>query len=149
MTQVVSEQAFTLESSIDLTRPDAKLFTQPDTNAGRTDMSEYALYRSKTQLNLPSTTGARDYRAACCDERFSRDVVSKSAFPLKKRIDLNLMDPITGLLSPAGESFLKVRQRMQSFGKSRLEPQIIVPQNVNSIRTNPEAIDELKYTLAL
>ena len=58
MAQVVAESALTLESSMNLTRPDGKLFLSPDTNAGETDATQFAYERSRTQLNVPTTTGA-------------------------------------------------------------------------------------------
>jgi hypothetical protein len=144
MAQIVSEQPLTLENSVGLTRPDAKLFTQPDTNSGRTDISQYSFSRSQTQLNLPTSSGPTNYKVSCCDRNVNSRGHAKSAFPSKKKIEMSVLDPITGFLSPAGENLLRVQHRMPSFGNSRLVPQNIVPQSINSIRTQPESIDELK-----
>lgn len=147
MTQVVSELPYTLESSMNLTRPDAKLFVRPDTNEGETEISQCALYRSRTQLNLPKSNGPPDYAVECCNDKFAKNVVTRSALLARgtNKFDLNVIDPITGFLSSSGESLLNVRERMTSFGKVRLEPQNLIPQNINSIRIQPCAIDELKY----
>lgn len=150
MAQVVSELPLTLENSTTLTRPDARLFTTMNSNTGETSITQYTLERSRTQMNFPSTGGPRDYRVSCCENNSNnnpaRYFAAKSASHAKnRRIELNLIDPITGFLSPAGESLVRIQTRMPSFGKSRVEPQCVVPQLADTIRTQPEAIDELKY----
>jgi len=138
MAQIVSELPLTLESSMSLTRPDAKLFNQPDSNVGETDIAQYNYQRSRTQLNFPTASGPKNYHVTCCENNLTSFAKSK------KRIEMNVIDPITGFLSPAGESLLRVQNKMSSFGKARLEPQCLVPEKSNSIRSQPEAIEELK-----
>lgn len=148
MAQVVSELPYTLESSTHLTRPDVKLFLQPDSNAGETDITQYNYRRSRTHLNIPMSCAPTNYNVTCCDANFSSNQHLKS-LGSKKRTEVQLVDPITGFLSAAGESMLRtgVRANMSSFGNSRLEPQNLIPHNADSIRTQPEAIDELKYEI--
>lgn len=147
MAQVVAEMPLTLENSTNLTRPNSRLFTTMNSNTGETSITEYTLERSRTQMNFPTASGPREYHVSCCDNNQSRRVMTAKtgeSSASKKRIELNIIDPITGFLSPAGESLLRIKTRMPSFGKARLEPQCLLPQESNTIRTQPESIDELK-----
>lgn len=143
MTQVVSNQQFTPESSTNLTRPHFNAFLSPDTNIGDTNITEYKKMQDYNHLHIPARTTSPEYDVDCCDEKFN----NTEAMPIsvKKRTDLRIIDPITGFISPAGEVLThKTKHGLPTFGKSRIEPQTTIPSNTHSIRTNKEAIDELK-----
>jgi len=141
MAQVVSNQAYTLESSAQLTRPHFRTFLQPDTNVGHTDATEYKEKTHIDQLNVPNVTGAPSYAVDCCDHKKPALNLTLSA---KKKGDNKIVDPITGFISTAGEVYLNSNKFMSSFGKARVGPHTTIPQHVHSVRVNPEAIDELK-----
>lgn len=145
MAQVVSEWRYTPESSIQMTRPEFKTLLVPDTNVGETDVTAYNEARSRQQLHVPNVSGQLNYDVNCCENKsFSAPAPGRAASS-KKRVDIQILDPITGFLSTAGEAVLQTGKcNMPSFGKARLEPQNLTPQNAHSIRVQPEAIDELK-----
>ena len=68
----------------------------------------------------------------------------------RKPYEMGIVDPVSGFLSPAGEVLLNTGKTiMKSMGKQIKEPQTIIPKNINSIRDNPEAIDEIRYIIIL
>lgn len=92
---------------------------------------------------MPTATGMLNYETKCCDNQI------ESAVPLatnnKKLHNMTIMDPITGMISPAGEVYCNTNKYgLPTFGKARVEPQTTIPQNVNSLRPINQAINELK-----
>ena len=143
MAQVVSPQQYTLENSTLLTRPDLKTFLRPDTNSGSTDVTHYKDTINYGRLHVPTATGPLNYNVNCCDTKSRTPGAPNSG---KKRIELRIVDPITSFISPAGEVFVNSNKYgLPTFGKSRIEPQTTVPQELHSIRSREEAINELKY----
>lgn len=142
MAEVISDQKYTLENSTKLTRPSLKLFLQPDTNAGATDIVSFNEKQARLRLHVPSATGAPDYSVTCCTP--NAKYVSKGEV-LKKINTLTVIDPISNFISPSGEVLLcTAKYGLPTFGNSRKEPQTTVPQLINSIRQHPDAINELK-----
>lgn len=142
MADVIADQKYTIENSNHLTRPGLKLFLQPDTNQGETNIVSFNEKQNHLKLHVPSATGAPSYAVNCCTNKL--ETVSKGEV-LKKINTLRVMDPITGFISASGEVLLCTNKYgLPTFGNSRKEPHTTVPQNVNSIRTQNEAIDELK-----
>lgn len=146
MTQVVSNKPYTLESSIQLTRPDFKSYLQPDTNVGQTDITTYNELKRIGDFHIPSTTGALDYQVKCCDSNARFNLNYYVPANIVRNKGAHIYDPLSNFISPAGEILLNTGRHIPSLGKSRKEPQTTVPQNINSIRTNPNAIDEIKRT---
>lgn len=143
MTQVVSETPYALESSMQLSRPEFKSFLEPDSNIGKTDVTEYNALKNYNQLHVPKSTGPLDYTVTCCDNNLA--VSAPMPIMTKRRTENRILDPCSGFISPAGEALLNTgRNGMRSMGKVKIEPQTMIPQNVHSIRTRTEAIDELK-----
>jgi hypothetical protein len=146
MTQVVSDQTHTLTNSLKLTRPHTCAFFRPDTNIGQTDITAAKNKKFLHSLHVPTLTGAPDYTIECCDSNESN--VDHSFTPTnKKKVDIKILDPLTGFISSAGEVLINNRQnngQMISMGKSKKEPQQLSPENNHSIRIQPESIDELK-----
>lgn len=143
MAQVIAEAPYILESSSQLPRPDFKTFLQPDTNVGETEVTQYKNEKSFKELHLPNASGPLNYEVNCCDNNF----LINAPIPImnKKRHEFKILDPTSGLISPAGEVFLRSEKTtLRNFGKARVEPQTTIPQSIHSIRTQPEAINELK-----
>lgn len=139
----VSDQKYTIENSTYMTRPGLKAFLQPDTNTGPTDVTHFNEKTDYLKQHVPTATGTPNYEQTCCE------VKTDTAVPIstnpKKLHNLTVMDPITGLVSAAGEVFCNSGQyTIPTFGKKRLEPQCTLPQNVESLRTHPAAINELR-----
>jgi len=142
MAQVVSQHHFTLESSSQLTRPDLKTFFQPDTNTGGTSMHQYKEAQRIRQLHIPTATGSPNFTTKCCEKDENSVSHIKS---VKKQVDLETLDTISGFVSAAGEMINNNSKiYMQSFGKARIEPQTTIPQTINSIRARTEAIQEIR-----
>jgi hypothetical protein len=138
----VSDQKYTTENSTHMTRPGLKTFLQPDTNSGPTDVTHFNEKTDYLKQHVPTATGTPAYDNSCCDAK--ADAAPLSSNP-KKLHSLTLMDPITGMVSAAGEVFCNSGQyTLPTFGKRRTEPQCIVPQNVESLRSHPAAIAELR-----
>lgn len=145
MAQVVSDQKYTLPSSIKLTRPDLKAFLRPDTNAGETDITQFKEQLRSRQLHIPNSTGPPDYKVTCCD---NNNVVNSGQLPItsKKHKEYKILDPLTGFVSCAGEVLINSGSygTIPSMGNSKIEPQTTVPQNIHSIRNRKEAIPEIQ-----
>lgn len=143
MAQVVAQNPYTLENSTQLTRPDFQAFLQPDTNAGGTSMTQYVERERERKLHIPNNTGAPNFSINTYVP--SHQNVSEPVFKAKPN-DINMLDTISSFISPAGE-FLSQSGKIhiKSFGKSKIEPQTIIPQNIHSIRGQPEAIDEIRF----
>lgn len=147
MAQVVSQRPYTVESSIQLTRPEASTIYKSDTNTENTFITDYDIKRRLNQINVPQG-GAPDYRITCCDSSVVSADATHSPMPsvVKKRHDDKILDPITGFVSPAGEFYLRSnRVNLASFGNSKKDPQNLVPHKTHSIRNFREAIDEIKF----
>lgn len=139
MAEVISDQKYTIENSTHLTRPGLKLFMQPDTNSGETNVVSFNEKQNRLKLHVPSATGAPDFAVNCCTS------VSSKGEVLKKLNTLTVIDPISSFISPSGEVLLCTNKYgLATFGKARREPQTTVPQLINSIRQHPDAINELK-----
>ena len=145
MAQVISDQKYTLPNSVKLTRPDLRTFFRPDTNCGPTSITQFKETQAHRQLNVPSCTGAPDYTVTCCD---ANNVVNEGQLPITsaKHKEYKILDPLNGFISCAGEVLLNTGKygTVPSLGNARKEPQTTIPQQIHSIRTRDEAIDELK-----
>ena len=143
MTQVFSNRPYTVESSMNLSRPDHKTLQKSDANTEKTFITEYDDARRISQLRLPNSTGPRDYTIRCSDDNVATNAPIPSI--VKKRHEDKILDPITGFISPSGEFYLQSNKTtLPSFGKAKLDPHNVVPQHIHSIRNYQEAIDELK-----
>ncbi len=141
MAQVVASRPYTVESSIELSRPEASTMLKTDTNTENTFITDYTQARLVGQIHLPQG-GAPDYKITCCG---NNEAVNAPIPPVKKKHDDNILDPITSFISPAGEFYLHSNKvNIASFGKAKIEPHTTVPQKINSIRKYKEAIDELQ-----
>lgn len=139
----VSDQQYTTENSTYLTRPGLKAFLQPDTNTGANDVTHFNDKVDFLKQHVPTATGQPSYETTCCDEKTETSVPLHTN--VKKLHNLTVMDPITGFISPAGEVFCNSNKYgLPTFGKAKLEPQNLIPQNTNSIRIQSQAINELK-----
>jgi hypothetical protein len=138
----VFEHPYILESSTQLSRPDMKTFFQSDIATGGTDIDKEVKKREHSLLHVPKRTGPKDYQLQCCDPDMGP--LYEKPPSLKPNV-ATLIDPISGFLSPSGEVLLETgKMRLDTMGKSRIEPQTTIPQNINSIRDNDLAIDEIK-----
>lgn len=147
MTQVVAQNPYTLESSIQLTRPDLKTFFQPDTNAGGTNIHQFVENERLRKLHIPSAAGPADF-ARVTSNTNEVPIEGTELLAARKPYELALVDPLNGFLSPAGEVLLNTgRTRMRTMGKQKKEPQNVVPSESHSIRDYSEAIDEIKLVL--
>lgn len=143
MAGVIAEQKYVIENSNNLTRPNLSLFLQPDTNSGETSVVAYQDKQNHLKLHVPGPTGPPNYSVQCCTAK--QEQMASKAQVLKKISTLRVMDPITSFISPSGEVLLCTNKYgLGTFGKAKKEPQTMVPQLINSIRTREEAIDELK-----
>ena len=139
----VSHQKYTTENSTYLTRPGLKAFLQPDTNTGATDVTHFNDKVDFLKQHVPTATGQPSYDTTCCDERVEASIPLQTN--VKKLHNLTVMDPITGFISPAGEVFTNSNKYgLKTFGKAKIEPQNMIPHNMNSMRTQSQAINELK-----
>jgi hypothetical protein len=95
---------------------------------------------------VPGATGAPNYSVTCCTAKQEESPVPLTkGQALKKISTLRVMDPITSFISPSGEVLLCTHKYgLGTFGKAKKEPQTMVPQLINSIRSREEAINELK-----
>ncbi len=139
-----SDQKYTTENSTYMSRPALRAFLQPDTNSGPTDVVHYTDKTNFLKQHVPTATGQPDFETKCCDNQ------AVSAVPIgtnqKKVHNMTIMDPITGMISAAGDVYCSSSKKygLSSFGKARVEPQTTLPQNVNSQRNQDQAINELK-----
>ncbi len=126
---------------MELSRPTAATMLKMDTNTHKTFITDYTQARLIEQINMPQG-GPQDYKITCCD---NNEAVNAPIPPNKKKHDDQILDPITGFISPAGEFYLHSNKvNIKSFGKAKVEPHTSVPQTMNSIRRYQEAIDELQ-----
>ena len=139
-----SNQKYTTENSTYLSRPGLRAFLQPDTNSGHTDVVHYNDKTNFLKQHVPTATGLPNFETKCCDNQAESSVPIGTNF--KKLHHMTIMDPITGMISAAGEAYCASSKKygLASFGKARVEPQTTIPQNVNSQRAQDQAINELK-----
>ena len=132
-----------------MSRPGLKAFLQPDTNSGPNDVIHFNEKIDKLKQHIPTATGQPSFEAKCCENQ------KEFAVPIstnnKKLHNMTVMDPITGLISAAGEVYCasSTKYGLPTFGKARIEPQTMMPQNVNSLRNQSQAINELKLVLLM
>ncbi len=139
-----SNQKFTTENSTYMSRPGLRAFLQPDTNTGPTDVIHFQNKTNFMKQHVPTATGQPNFEPKFGNTQTDSNV--PIATNLKKLHNMTIMDPITGMISAAGEVYCTSSKKygLASFGKARVEPQTTVPQNVSSQRNHDQAINELK-----
>ena len=153
MAEVVAQYPYAPESSIQISRPNFSTFLQPDTNAGGTNVYQNNDREEYRRLHVPTATGPPDFKMTCCSENDGENLSVEAAekfefLNARKPYEMGIVDPVSGFLSPAGEVLLNTGKTIiQTMGKQKIEPQTIIPRNVNSVRDYQEAIDEIRFEL--
>jgi hypothetical protein len=143
MTQVF-EHPYTLIKSIHSSKTDLNTFSQSNTPviSDGTDTEIKTKNKAYNRINVPKRTGPKNYELQCCEPE-KRKLHEKPS-SLKPNV-VTLIDPVSGFLSCTGEILLETgKMHIENMGKTRKEPHTTIPQNINSIRDNEAAIDEIK-----
>ena len=121
MTQVVSAKPYTLESSMQLTRPDFKSYLRPDTNIGQTNITTFNELKKMQDFHVPNTP--LNYQVKCCENSKSKlDVNYYVSANLVKNKGVQLIDPLSNFISPAGEFLLNSGKTIPPLGKKKKDP---------------------------
>lgn len=139
MSQVVSSQTYCLENSVHLTRPGSESFFQSDENHAPIIIDKlqskrlYRLQRTpylNTRLHLDTSNSADE-------SKNFENILNKQLNESTIQSEKSIYHPPTDMSDASMARF--------SFGKSRPDPQRIVPSQMTSVRKHPTAITILRY----
>ncbi|CAF1053580.1 unnamed protein product [Rotaria sordida] len=144
MSQVVASQTYCLENSTKLTRPNFETFLTSNESHGPTVVDKHQvkrLYRLQrkpnvnTHLHLDNSTV--DYERQGYFESIVRKQIDESSIQPPRIIYHRPLDVSNKALAKL------------SFGKTRLDPQQIIPSQITTVRNHPAAIPLLRHEQGL
>lgn len=140
MSQVVASQTYCLENSIHLTRPGSDAFYQTDSRNDPIVVDKHQVKRLYRLQKAPNVNTSLHLDTS--DVSYESSVYFENV--VRKQKDESYVQPVTSVYHRPADMSDESMARF-SLGKSRPDPQRIVPSQTTIVRNHPAAPTRLRY----
>ncbi|CAF5112035.1 unnamed protein product, partial [Rotaria sp. Silwood1] len=140
MPQVVATQTYCLENSNKLTRPGFETFLTTDDSRGPTVVDKRQVKRLYRLQRKPNT----NTRLHLDNSDVGYDTEGHFESVVRKQIDESFVQPPKRVYHRPLDVSNKALAKL-SLGKTRRDPQQIIPSQITTVRSHPEAITILRH----